>query len=88
MKGAVENRIWAALLAWVLTLGAFGCFLTVYDLPIQKNTLLLFWSGAAALGALLLPFRRGPEWTVCLTALALGYLVHRPETVRQMKSLH
>lgn len=87
MKSAVENRIWAALLAWVLTLGAFGCFLTVYDLPIQKNTLLLFWSGAAALGALLLPFRRGPEWTVCLTALALGYLVHRPETVRQMKSL-
>lgn len=87
MKARLENRIWAALLALVLTVGTFGCFLTVYDLPIQKSSLFLFWAEATALGTLLLPNRRGPEWTVCLTALALGYLAHRPETVRQIKSL-
>ena len=86
MKAAIANRFWAFFLALAVTAGALGCLLTVYPLPLSKPSLVGSLLAAALFGILVLPLRRGSELTLALCALALGYLLHRPETVRQIKS--
>lgn len=87
MKTRLFGRVWAALLAGIFTLGALGCLLTVYGLPVSPRQPTAAFLGAVLLGLWLLPLRRGPEITVCACALVLGYLLHLPETVGQIKSL-
>ena len=86
MKAALANRFWAFLLALALTAGALGCLLTVYPLPFSEPSLVCSLLAAALFGILVLPLRRGSELTLARYALALGYLLHRPETVRQINS--
>lgn len=87
MKKRIWDILWALSGGLILSLAVIHCYGTVYGMEIPWETLLRWLLGVGLLAGLLLPPRRGTEIVLCLSALALGYLLRLPQTLSQLKSL-
>lgn len=87
MKKRFWDILWALLGGLLLSLSVIHCYGTVYGMEIPWETLIRWLLGVGLLAGLLLPPRRGSELVLCLSALALGYLLRLPQTLGQLKSL-
>ena len=87
MKKRFWDILWALLGGLLLSLSVIHCYGTVYGMEIPWETLIRWLLGVGLLAGLLLPPRRGSEIVLCLSALALGYLLRLPQTLGQLKSL-
>lgn len=87
-----HERLLTAGISWFLSfitaLGAAGCLLSAFQLPLENaHSLLLVSLAAAFLSSALLVFRRGSIVLICLTALACGYLYHDGRAAEQFTRL-
>lgn len=87
MKKRIWDILWAVSGGLILSLAVIRCYGTVYGMEIPWVTLLRCLLVAGVLAGLLLPPRRGTEIVLCLSAVALGYLLRLPQTLSQLKSL-
>lgn len=78
----------AALLAFVTALGAGGCLLSAFDLPLAAPGRLVWVCAlASGLGAVLLSLRYGAAALLCLLALVSGWLFHDGRAAAQLLQL-
>ncbi len=87
MKKRFWDILWALSGGWILSLSVVHCYGTVYGMEIPWEPLIRWLLGVGLLAAPLLLPRRGSEIVLCLSALALGYLLRLPQTMGQLKSL-
>lgn len=78
----------AAVLAFLISLGAVGAVITGFQLKMDHMALVMcFCALAAAVSALCFCIKRGGIVLLCLLALAAGYLWHRGDPAEQLLAL-
>ena len=87
MKKRFWDILWALSGGWILSLSVIHCYGAVYGMEIPWEALIRWLLGLGLLAVPLLLPRRGSEIVLCLSALALGYLLRLPQTLGQLKSL-
>lgn len=88
MKRKTVTFVLSAGLSFALSMGAVGCMITAFDLPLHsESTVILTCLAVSILCSVLLQLKYGGGVIACLLAVAAGYAWYRGTAVQQLLSL-